>query len=457
MRKKQGTRGIAFVLLVGVSLAAYFWDKKKQEDLKEADQEEKLWEVEGSEIQAFHLKPAEGEAIQCRREGDEWKIVAPRELAVDSSAVSSWLSSFTDLPSEDLVDEQPASLADYGLDPPSDVIEASLANGSNSLTLNIGAETPTGNSFYIRAGDDPRVFKLAGYRKTSLLKSLFDLRDRTILPVDPAKITGLRISGASSPVNFEKTPAGDWQLVLPPAVRTDKFGVEGLIRSLENAQMQSVVSEEARNLARYGLVRPALRIRTTQEGDNVELWIGKKSEETRYFAMQRGKGPVFTVFDTFVNQFKKPASDFRNRDLFDFSSFNASRLEIQTSDRQLVLEKKEEEWQMTSGGEGVAESSQVSELLGNLHALRAEEFVTDRPGPLSPYGLDSPQITVRVEWGDGQQESVSLTRSGAKAYAKRGDSATVCEISSSSLEKVEESLEKLSSSEEAKSPPKSQS
>ncbi len=443
MRKKQRTRGIAFVLLVGVSLAAYLWDKKKQEDLKEADQEEKLWEVEGSEIQAFHLKPAEGEAIQCRRDGDEWKIVAPRELAADSSAVSSWLSSFTDLSSEDLVDEQPASLADYGLDPPRDVIEASLANGSKSLTLNIGAETPTGDSFYIRAGDDLRVFKLAGFQKTSLLKSLFDLRDRTILSIDRAKITRIRISGDSGTTNFEKSPAGDWQLVLPPAVRTDKFGVEGLITSLENARMQSVVSEEARNLSRYGLVRPALRVRTTEEGHEADLWIGKKSEETRYFAMQRGKGPVFTVFDTFVNQFKKTASDFRNRDLFDFSSFNASRLEIQTHDRQLVLEKKEDEWQMTSGGEGVAESSKVSELFANLRTVRAEDFVTDRPGSLSPYGLDSPQITVRVEWGDGRQESVSLTRSGEKAYAKRGDSATVCEIESASLEKVRKSLEEM--------------
>ena len=98
---------------------------------------------------------------------------------------------------------------------------------------------------------------------------------------------------------------------------------------------------------------------------------------------------------------------------------------------------------MTSGGEGVAESSKVSELFTNLRAVRAEDFVTDRPGPLSPYGLDSPQITVRVEWGDGRQESVSLTRSGEKAYAKRGDSATVCESESASLEKVRKSLEEM--------------
>ncbi len=37
MRKKHRTRGIAFLLLVGVSLAAYYWDKKKQEDLIEAE------------------------------------------------------------------------------------------------------------------------------------------------------------------------------------------------------------------------------------------------------------------------------------------------------------------------------------------------------------------------------------------------------------------------------------
>ena len=246
----------------------------------------------------------------------------PRELRADSSAVSSWLSSFTDLSSEDLVDEQPASLADYGLDPPSDVIEASLEWLKQSDSEH-WAETPTGDSFYIRAGDDPRVFKLAGFQKTSLLKSLFDLRDRKSSP-STGQDNRNSHSDDSGTTNFEKSPAGDWQLVLPPAVRTDKFSVEGLTQVLENAQMQSVVSEEARNLARYGLVRPALRVRTTEEGREVELWIGKQSEESRYFAIERGKGPVFTIFDTFVNQLKKPASNYRNRDLFDFSSFDAA-------------------------------------------------------------------------------------------------------------------------------------
>ena len=72
------------------------------------------------------------------------------------------------------------------------------------------------------------------------------------------------------------------------------------------------------------------------------------------------------------------------------------------------------------------------------------------------FGTAKGRITVRVEWGEDQQESVSLSRSGEKAYAKRADAPTVCEISSSALEKVEESLEEMSS-KEAKSPPKSHS
>ncbi len=440
MKRKNRNTSLAFLIFLLVASAAYLWDKKKQEE-KEAEEDLKLWTLEEDQIQSVQLSPRVGESIRCQRNGEKWKIVAPLELPADSFAISGLLTSLGDLPADEVIDPEPTSLEEYGLETPEESLEAS--DGSKNFVLHIGSQTPTGDGYYIRTGDNSQVLKMPSHLKSSLTKSLFDLRDRKVLALDRAKITKVRISSPPGELNFEKSPDGDWQVVLPPAVRTDKFAVQSLVNSIESAEMQSVVEESARQRARYGLVKPSTRVLLTQGNEIQELWIGKKSEENRYYAMRRGAGPVFTVFDTFVNQLKKPVKDFRNGALFDFASFDAKRLEIHTSDNQWVLEKKEDEWKKVSAENGVLDRAKVDKLLADLRNVRAEEFVTDRPGSTARYGLDSPEVSVRVAWGDGKQESVSITQMAEKAYARRAETTTICEVKPSSLEEIKKALSEL--------------
>ena len=469
MRKKHRKPLMALTLLLAVGGGSYLWDQQLQEEKESEEKEEKIWELEESAIQSFRLIPREGDAISCRRDGngtgEGWRIVSPLKLAADSMAVSGLLNAFTDLPGDEVVAEQPVSFEDYGLDPPEQVVEVSLGDGKEDLVLRVGRETPTGDGHYVQASGSPKIYKIPAYLKSSLAKSLFDLRDRRVLPIDRAKITKLQVSGGSTNLNFEKAADGDWQLVLPPAVRTDKFSVRSLVSSLASAQMQSVVEEEPRNSSRsglsrygpsrygpsrYGLSRPSLRIRVTQGSDQEELLIGKKSEEARYYAQRNGAGPVFTVFDTFVNQFTRPADNFRNSALFDFPSFDTKRVEIRAADLglHLEMEKKENEWRKVSGEGAQPEKSKIEDFLSDLRALKAQNFTTDRPGrsirnSLSRYHLENPELTVRIIWGDDRQESVSLAQVDEKAYAKRADGASVYEIDSAALDEIRTGIAEL--------------
>ena len=435
------------------------WDHQLQEE-KEAEEEgEKIWDIEEAAIQSFRLIPHDGDPISCQRNGEDWEIVSPHKLRADSAAVSGILNAFTDLPADEVIAEQPGSLTDYGLDPPEQVVEVSLGDGKEDLVLRLGAETPTGDGHYVQASGSPKVLKIPSYLKASFAKSLFDLRDRRVLPIDRVKITKLQVTGGSTNLNFERAIDDDWQLVLPPAVRTDRFAVRGLVSSLEGAQMQSVVEESPRSgsrsgPSRYGLTRPSLRIRVTHGTEEEELLIGKKSEGTSYYAQRNGSGPVFTVFDTFVNQFTKPADDFRNSALFDFPSFDTKRVEIRGAGLHLELEMKENEWRNVSGEGEKPDKSKVDDFLSDLRALKAQNYTTDRPGSsirnsLARYRLDNPELTVRVTWGDDdRQESVSLAQSKAdeKAYARRADGTSVYEIDSAALERIRTGVAELQKS-----------
>ena len=189
-------------------------------------------------------------------------------------------------------------------------------------------------------------------------------------------------------------------------------------------------------------MKPSTRVLLTQ-GTKSKNCGSVKSRGRRYYATRRDAGTVFTVFDTFVNQLKKPTKDFRNSALFDFTSFDAKRLEIRTSDNQWILEKKEDVWKNASAEDEKLNQEKVNKLLSDLRNMRAEEFVTDYPGSAARYGLNSPEISVRVEWGDGKQESVSITPMAKKVYTQRADTTTICEVKPSSLEEIKKTLSEL--------------
>ena len=212
---------------------------------------------------------------------------------------------------------------------------------------------------------------------------------------------------------------------------------------MANGQIQSIVNEEQRNLVKYGLSRPKLRIKTIDEKKKSELLIGKKNNESYYFAMRKGEGPIFTVFDTFVNQFKKKSIDFRNNKLFDFSTFDIQSIEIKAADQQIKLEKKNSIWESTTGEKTKPDQDKINKLLTNLSGIRIEKFVTDQLISLSPYGLNSPSISLTINWGQNQQEIISLSKPKEIPFAKRSDSATIFKINLSTYKEIKENIEEF--------------
>ena len=71
-------------------------------------------------------------------------------------------------------------------------LDVSEKNNKTQKLL-IGDDTPTGGAAYAMVSGDPRVFTIATYAKTSLDKSLNDLRDKRLLTVNPEKISRIEL------------------------------------------------------------------------------------------------------------------------------------------------------------------------------------------------------------------------------------------------------------------------
>ena len=305
MRKKYWNTLVAIAVL-GVLWAGFrYYDKRKarEEAKTESKPAEKVLSVESEHIQSFSLKPRDGERFACAREGKTWVVREPRKLAADQTAVSSWLGSLTSATVDDVVDAHPSNLKDYGLDPPATLIEVSTDTKPEKFTLRLGDQTPTSSGAYAQIAGNPRVVSLPSYTKTSLEKTLFDLRDKRAVTLDADQISRIEAQSKDKRWTLEKNPDGVWDLVLPPPVRADRSSVDSVVSQLRTLTMQAVVAEDKKEASKYGLETPTLRV-TLKAGNGTQtLVLGKKDGE-RYDAMNSALDPIFTVENYFLTQFQ---------------------------------------------------------------------------------------------------------------------------------------------------------
>ena len=230
MKKKYTQTLVALVVLATLYGAFTLYDKRKAESppsgaTTETKIEEKLLSLDSKHIQAFSLKPKDAAPITCRLESGKWAIEEPQKLAADQSTITTLLSTLTTATVDQVVDPHPASLKDFGLDPPHEILQVSTDTKPAQFELSLGDDTPTGNGMYAQVAGNPRVFTLASYEKAALGKTLFDLRDRRAVTLDADQIQKIEVTSKEKNFTLAKNPEGVWDLVLPPPVRADRYSI----------------------------------------------------------------------------------------------------------------------------------------------------------------------------------------------------------------------------------------
>lgn len=444
MKKKYLNTLIAVALLAAVYAGFTYWDKRKGAESKSetSTSQEKLFAIDSRHVKLFTIKPREGEAVTCQREGANWAIVEPKKLAADSSAISSLLSSLTSATVDQVVDQKPANLKDFGLDSPALSLEITTDTKPGKFDLRLGDETPASGDVYAQVAGSPRVVTLAGYLKSSFDKKMFDLRDKRAMTIPAGQLQRIEVQAKAKHFTLAKNPEGVWDLVLPPAVRADRFVVEGMVNRLENLQMQSVAAEDKRNTGRYGLGAPELTLKLGGPGLTQTLTLGKKEGE-RYYAVNSALDPVFTLDPSLLTEFQKDPSDLRAKDLFTFSAFEVKRLEIETPSGSRTFERQpQNKWKQTGPTAKNAPTDKVEALLSTLRDLRAESF--PKGEKLEEFGLTKPPYRFKVQLGDkNETEIVELAKVGAHVYGRREHDALASELSKTALDDIEKALKEL--------------
>lgn len=444
----RGLRSTLVLLAVAVGLGAYIYFVERHRDPASAPEpNEDLFTFDADDVTELEVRAEDGATTALRQDGGVWSIVAPVESAADDVAATSLAATLSSLEINRVLEEGPVDLEPFGLDAPALEIGVTAEGGDGRRQLLLGDETPTGADRYAKLAGSDRIFLIPGHHRTTLNKTTFDLRDKTILDFDRGALDRLEVVSGERTIEIAKD-GDDWRLDAPLAAAADFGTVEGLIGSLGSGRMQAVASESAAALDEYGLDAPAHTVSLHAGSATATLHVGAETEDSTYYAHDAARPLVFTVDSTLVTNLERGAEEYRRKDLFAFRTFTASRLEVERGGDTVVFEKREapeddeeaeDTWERVAPDSGSVPHDAIDDLLAKLSGLRAESFVASRAE--AGIGPEQTAATVRARFGDDDtEEQVVFWRSGEETFAVNGSEPGAARIDSQAFDDALEAL-----------------
>ncbi len=436
-------RGLRFIilLLIALPLGWYAYHDSKKGPIDDSPKRDKLFSVEADKIDEIEIKSESGDHTTLRRKGAEWEIAQPAAVPSDQAAVSGITTNLASVEIQRVIDENPADLKEFGLDQPR--VEVSFKSNGQQKRLQMGQKTPSGTDIYAKLADSKRVFLISSFLDSTFNRSTFDLRDKAVLKLARDGIDALEITAGGQPVKFEKKN-GEWLIADPPSGRAEFGAVDGLVSRVSSVQMKSLPPDAA-DLKKFGLDKPAATVRLGSGSSQATLLIGGPAEAGSVYAKDASRPAVFTIESALVDDLKKDASEYRQKDLFDARSFNTSRIEMVHNGQTSVFEKtkvkdkagkEQEKWRQTAPTARDVDAAKIEALISAATGARATSFVDSA----AKTGLDKPELTVVFKYDEGKEERVAFARTADTGYAARAGSPGAAKVDAAAIDGIVKAL-----------------
>jgi hypothetical protein len=304
---------IALVVLAGLSGVLYWSQHRKPAEdspATPANTTPVILKINAADVIQITLKQKQSGPVTLHKsETGQWQITEPAPYQADQETVAGILSTLSALSPDRVVEEKASDRKQYGLDLPT--VEADITGkGRVMQQLILGDDTPLGGDVYAALAGDNRVFTISSFNKTSLNKSLDDLRDKSLMTIDPDKVSRVELLKKPQEIEFGRTKDG-WQILKPESWPADSSAVNGLVRSLTSAKMELSGSGAANAAAEFSRATPIATAKLT--GDNGVQTLELRKSKNDYYAKSSVVDGAFKVSSTLGSVLDKKADDFRQK------------------------------------------------------------------------------------------------------------------------------------------------
>lgn len=421
------TIGLLALILAIVAGAYYALEAKGK---KSGDDAKRVLLAEEKEVEKISIKKGE-QTLVAKRAGDGWRLIEPVDAKADATEINSLLQVILTARQERTIDEQPKHLAEYGLERPAILLTLTLKGDKALPGLLLGDTTPNGFSVYAKRNDQPAVFLVANTSRNRLDRNAADLRDKTVLALEPDKVGQVELIGKGRSIRLRNTGADGWELTQPTKGRADAEMVRQLLWKIRDVRVKEFLADGAGAKRRYGLDRPDLLVEL-MEGSSLKRLLLKKAPDPKvglYALAEPGEGVVTTDARLLTDLTKSPF-DLRDRSLLRFETTDVKALTLRRAGQVITVTKEGDLWKLAAPSLADAQPGKVYDLLYSLKELRYHDVVAEKGGDLDRYGLKAPQAEVELTLANGSRLPALLVGTSEKdrLYAKLATAPAVYAI-----------------------------
>jgi hypothetical protein len=451
---------VLLLALIGGLLAWHPWGASPAAAASAASAEPPMKFVQISQVSQDLLRSIEliGPAgpITLDRAKGAWQIVKPAVLGVKKAPMDDLLYSLANLASERVIEEKPADLSIYGLAPAAITVRITLASGEVK-ELYLGDMTPAGDTYYLMAKGDPRVFTVRQHHGTYFHYGIRDLWEGALTPVDGTDITYLRLRKAGKVVvELKKTPelaASDVEFrgtatsVVYPYTQSprpaDRSFLADFAKALSSLQSSNAVDAGPKNLAAYGLDNPAAELELSDgTGNSIHVFVGKQDGQALFMRFENDP-TVYAGDPSFLSLLDVQPFQFVSKLAMIVKLDNVDRITFEAGKTRRVLEIKRASPGTEEGAQWLVDGRAVEEKPFKDFFVAAVSLQIDALRDRAVSGDAEATITFSLNQGPVRTFAVRFVPYGQEFYAVLKNGAGDLLVNRQQVKYLFQSLEAL--------------
>ncbi len=295
----------AIVVLLSIYLFLEYRPQDTTEDSKASSKNITIINLNSSNIRKIVLKSTNN-TLRFEKKNQLWK--ATFAFPYKQDVIDNLSNVFMGLQAEQVIDESPTDMEQYGLKIPAVIIEVTIDDDKSPKIMYLGDLAPSGNCYYFKLADKPTVYTIPNYNGDKFKLTPADFRDYSLTQIDTHNINYLKLSSIGKPVLEIKTNTitskltnygiGIWQMTKPYqetiTIATDKFQpVLDSLASITNAE--TFVEDNPSDLSLYGLTNPQAELLIKDNKTQFKLLIGKPKNENFIYCRTSDSNTIFTI------------------------------------------------------------------------------------------------------------------------------------------------------------------
>ncbi len=407
---------IYLAILLVVAGYIYFVEIRHKEQTEAVkDKAEHLIDLDKNKVSQILLKSGERGTIELKKPTDQWVMTMPVKTKADANAAKDLIFSAATAKREKIIKEKDVDWKEFGLDKPD--FQVTLTTKDKSTTISFGASNPAKTSFYVRVDDSPRLLLAADTLKKSLDKTVFDLREKSVLALAQDDVDLISYSMGGETIDIKRDDKGGWFIEKPEKIRVKAAVVNRDLNTLTNLTAKDIIDKPEKDGDPYGLQSPETIIRLSGKKLGQTLLVGKsipakdpaQGKTANRYARVKGFDTVYVISGGVLKRLKTTRKDLEDRSLLSFEVGEIDKISIAYNGTEYLAAKgKDDKWNLEkpSKKDGL-DAWRVTSILWDIKDLQWKSVTKSGTENLASYGLDKPPLVVSLT-KKGEKEPLTL-------------------------------------------------